>query len=213
MADFAVAIFVFLLILALSCVSRFLYLARRYGKPSPKRGARPCKTMIVVGAGGHGMEMTRLLSSLNTDQYKPRIYIIAQKDAMSRKKVERIESDPVIWGIMRAREVGQSYISSVFTTLGGFVHSLPLIFSACPELILCNGPGTCIPVCLAGYLFKFFGFNSSLRLVYVESVCRTEELSLSAKLLYHFFIADEIIVQWPQLTEKYTRTKYLGRLF
>ena len=212
MADL-LTLFAFLFSIALLCLFRFLYLASRYGRPSPNRKGRPCKTMIVVGAGGHGMEMTRLLSSLNKDHYSPRIYVIAQKDAMSRNKVEKLESEPLIWGIMRAREVGQSYISSIFTTLGGFFHSLPLLFKARPELILCNGPGTCIPVCLAGYLFKFIGLNSKLRLVYVESVCRTEKLSLSAILLYYFYIADDIIVQWPQLVEKYSRTKYLGRLF
>ena len=47
-------------------------------------------------------------------------------------------------------------------------------------------------------------------IVFVESVCRAGTLSMSGLLLYH--IADEFIVQWPQLAVKYPRTRYIGRL-
>lgn len=201
------------LIVVLSSLIRLYYLAIQYGRPYPKRST-PCKTVVVIGAGGHGMEMMNILSGLDPAHYTPRVYVVARNDAMSRKKVQQFESkeqELTIWGIMRAREVGQSYISSVFTTIGGFIHSLPLFLITRPDLILCNGPGTCIPVCLAGYLFKFFGLKS-LRTVYVESVCRTEDLSLSAKILYYLCMADEVIVQWPQLVDRYPRTRYLGRL-
>ena len=49
-----------------------------------------------------------------------------------------------------------------------------------------------------------------IKIVYIESVCRVTSLSLSAKLLYWF--ADEMVVQWEPVHEKYPATAYFGRL-
>ena len=49
-----------------------------------------------------------------------------------------------------------------------------------------------------------------IKIVYVESICRVKTLSLSAKMLYYF--VDRLIVQWPDLYEKYQRAVYLGRI-
>ncbi|KAJ0082689.1 hypothetical protein Patl1_10136 [Pistacia atlantica] len=50
--------------------------------------------------------------------------------------------------IYRSREVGQSYISSVWTTLLAIAHALWLMIRIRPQVVLCNGPGTCIPPCI-----------------------------------------------------------------
>ena len=49
-----------------------------------------------------------------------------------------------------------------------------------------------------------------VKLVYVESICRVKTLSLTAKILY--YVVDRLIVQWPDLYEKYERAVYLGRI-
>lgn len=49
-------------------------------------------------------------------------------------------------------------------------------------------------------------------LVYVESVARVEKLSLTGAILHRLGIADQFIVQWPELVQKYKGTLYLGRL-
>jgi len=43
-------------------------------------------------------------------------------------------------------------------------------------------------------------------------MCRVESLSTTGKLLYYLGIADEVLVQWPQLSKKYLSSTYLGRL-
>ncbi|KAL6276930.1 hypothetical protein ACE6H2_020531 [Prunus campanulata] len=47
---------------------------------------------------------------------------------------------------------------------------------------------------------------------YVESIARVRRLSLSGLLLYKLFIADQVLVQWPQLQMKYPRAHYVGCL-
>ena len=65
-----------------------------------------------------------------------------------------------------------------------------------------------MPICISAYLRKFFG--NEVKIVYVESICRVEDLSLSAKLLY--LLVDKMFVQWPGLTRKYPKAEYIGLL-
>lgn len=202
-----------LLVVALSLV-RFLYIASKVGQMRLRtKRVSPCKTMIVVGAGGHAAEMMTLLSGLSLDRYTPRIYVVAKNDSMACKKIETFEknSQSDVRKIMRAREVGQNYVSSVFTTLTAIFNCLPLMVVSRPDLLLCNGPGTCIPVCFMAYLIKFLGIKS-IEIVYVESICRVDHLSLSGLLLYYLCMADHVLVQWPKLADKYKRTEYIGKI-
>ncbi|KAB0362875.1 hypothetical protein FD754_007031 [Muntiacus muntjak] len=75
--------------------------------------------------------------------------------------------------------------------------------------VLCNGPGTCVPICISALLLGILGIKKVI-IVYVESICRVEHLSLSGKILFH--LSDYFIVQWPTLKEKYPKSVYLGRI-
>ena len=48
--------------------------------------------------------------------------------------------------------------------------------------------------------------------VFVESICRTESLSLLGKILYKFNIADLFFVQWEKLKQMYPNSIFLGRI-
>lgn len=89
------------------------------------------------------------------------------------------------------------------------MESFILVIKEQPDLIICNGPGTCVPICLAAFIYRFLGLFDC-KIVFVESFCRVEHLSLSGRLLYYF--VDKFIVQWPQLAQQHTKCKYLGRI-
>ena len=208
--------------LLVGLVLRFIYLASKCGKdatPPARKRTSPGRALIVLGSGGHTAEMLRLVGGMNLHNYTPRVYVVAEEDKMSVDKVEKFESTTStgcesavsIRKVPRARQVMQSYVTSIFSTLVAVVYSLPIVWSAYPDLVLCNGPGTCIPVCFWAYVMKFFGLTDS-KIIYVESVCRVEHLSLSGLLLYHLYMADCVFVQWPQLKQKYPRTLYIGRI-
>ena len=46
--------------------------------------------------------------------------------------------------IPRAREVGQGWVSSAWTTLVAFGHAVKMVAEAKPDVLLLNGPG-CVP--------------------------------------------------------------------
>ncbi|KAL7531962.1 hypothetical protein ACHAWF_003972 [Thalassiosira exigua] len=98
----------------------------------------------------------------------------------------------------RAREVHQSYASSAFATLRSFLAAIVLLWDVRPDLVLANGPGTCVPVIYAAFLLRILG-GRECRVVFVESFCRVRTLSLSGRLVYPF--ADRFVVHWPQLKE------------
>ena len=74
-------------------------------------------------------------------------------------------------------------------------------------LFYMNTTGTCVPICFVAFLYKILGFLDA-DIVFVESFCRVQRLSLTGKLLY--FIADKFIVQWTRLLTKHPRAEYLG---
>ncbi|NXA09884.1 ALG14 transferase, partial [Sapayoa aenigma] len=184
-----------------------------------RRGRRtaPLSLLVVAGSGGHTTEILRLLSCLS-EAYSPRHYVFADSDKMSEAKIcsfeqKRAETFPnsqfTLDRIPRSREVRQPWLSSVLTTLYSMLYSLPLTYRLKPDLILCNGPGTCVPVCMSAVLLGLLGIKRAI-IVYVESICRVKTLSLSGRILYYF--TDYFIVQWPDLKEKYPKSVYLGRI-
>lgn len=123
--------------------------------------SKQLKTLVIAGSGGHTAEILKLLSSMKLTRYTPRCYVIATTDAHSESKIRAFEATSAdaqqsfaIWKIPRSREVKQSYVSSIFTTINACLYALPIALRARADIVLCNGPGTCIPICAAIFLMK-----------------------------------------------------------
>jgi|GEM_PF-176822 len=72
-----------------------------------------------------------------------------------------------------------------------------------PDLILSTGEGLCVPFFYIGkYLF-------GAKTIMLDSLSKTHP-SLSAYLSY--FVVDELLTQWPNVTKKWKRFKYIGRV-
>ncbi|GMY37869.1 UDP-N-acetylglucosamine transferase subunit ALG14, partial [Fagus crenata] len=204
---------------------RVVYVIYRNGKPlrSNSKPPQTLSTLIVLGSGGHTAEVLNLLSVLPNERFSPRFYIAAATDNMSLQKARALENSLVdetetkmvetaqFMQIYRSREVGQSYLTSVWTTLIAMAHALWLMTKIRPQVILCNGPGTCVPLCAMAFFLKAVGIRWS-SIFYVESIARVRRLSLSGLLLYKLRIADQFFVQWPQLQRQYSRAHYVGCL-
>lgn len=157
--------------------------------------------------------MLEIVKELNFQKYTPRLYVVAENDQNSVDKllaIEKDKSDYKIYPITRSRNVKQSYSSSIKTTLVAIMKCIPLVFHLKPDLILCNGPGTCIPICFVSYLFKIFYINYNCKIAFIESFCRVKSLSLSGKMLLYF--TDIFVVQWPKISKISKKVLYFGRL-
>ena len=165
------------------------------------------KTLVVLGSGGHTTEMLSMLSSLTAKEFDAYVFLIAETDKMSEVKLRSSIENPDIRRTPRAREVGQSWLSSMYTTAVALMYAIRIVLVVSPDLVLTNGPGTCVPVAYTAWVFKLLRVKDC-RIVFVESVARVKSLSLSGKLLYP--IADRFLVQWPELVQKYRRAKFIG---
>ncbi|KAK0460985.1 glycosyltransferase family 1 protein [Desarmillaria tabescens] len=173
------------------------------------------KLAVFLGSGGHTSEAIALLSSLDYTRFSPRIYIVSDGDSLSTQKARDLEYNKcassseqnfAVWTIPRARRVHQSLLSSPLTVLWSLFSCMQhvtfspfLSSSSAPQpfadVLILNGPGTCLSLCIAVYVNKFFGFPAP-KLIYVESFARVHSLSLSGKLLRP--LVDRFVVQWPQ---------------
>jgi beta-1,4-N-acetylglucosaminyltransferase len=72
-----------------------------------------------------------------------------------------------------------------------------------PTLALSTGAGVAVPFLLAAR-------KQGAHTIYVESITRLHELSLSGRMLYRR--VDEFLVQWPELAAKLSDARYEGRI-
>lgn len=176
------------------------------GSSQSRKRTNAISTVVVLGSGGHTTEMLELLKSLDPQQYAPLTFIVAQTDTTSLRRVDamNIRGADYIYSIPRSREVGQSYATSILTTMWSLVYTFGLVLRIRPGLLLCNGPGTCLPIAVWTFLGRILCLCEG-KIVFCESFCRVKTLSLTGKLLYH--IVDIFVVHWAQLQAKFPRSQ------
>ncbi|KAH9961596.1 oligosaccharide biosynthesis protein Alg14-like protein [Russula dissimulans] len=215
--------------------SRFYVILKSSRRNVPRRRGltETCHLAVFLGSGGHSSEALSLVSTLNFSRYTPRTYLISEGDPLSEQKAvaleqlkteasaESLRSTAPIGGyhiltIPRARRVHQNILTVPFTALRSLLAAVyhvtlgpRLSGETTFDVLLVNGPGTCVVLCLAAYINRFFGLPSP-RLVYVESFARVRALSLTGKLLRP--MVDRFIVQWPDLLQDRARGEYHGIL-
>lgn len=166
---------------------------------------KPGKTlMLILGSGGHTTEILRLIENWDG----PIIGVHASNDQLSKTRF-LCQYTGTTFSVFRSRNVGQSYFTSIFTTIYSFLPAFWIIFRTNPDLIITNGPGTALPICYSAFINKILTLHA-VKIVFVESICRTKTISLAGKLIYP--ITSEFYVQWEELREEYPRAKYLGLL-
>ena len=168
--------------------------------------------MIYFGSGGHTTEMIRMIKELSI-QYTPIYFVLGHSDITSKQLIDnskfKFAHNPIWSYVYRSREVKQSLVTTIFTSIKSLLSCFILVFQKQPSLIICNGPGTCIFICYAAFLLHLLGIKES-RIIFVESFCRVKKLSISGLLIYP--IADKFIVQWPNLCRKYKKAEYIGKI-
>ncbi|XP_055328466.1 UDP-N-acetylglucosamine transferase subunit ALG14 homolog [Paramacrobiotus metropolitanus] len=205
---------------ALLCIFGFrfayFYLCVRGKSERVSRKDLPLRLMVILGSGGHTTEALSLLSQMSASKYYPVTFVLADTDSTSAMRaavLQRLDAETKeeakFVKIPRSREVRQAWLSSAWSTLYATMYALPIVITERPDVILCNGPGTCVPICLVAWIFNIVGLRRSI-ITFVESICRVKSLSLSGKILY--YVADVFFVQYQYLKERYPRAVFLGRL-
>jgi len=147
------------------------------------------KICLPVSAGGHLRELSQLSSI-----YLPysHFYITFKRDdTLSLAKKEKV------YFIERPAR-------NPFLTLKSFFQTLKILLEEKPNLILTTGADVSLASC---YLGKLLG----AKIIFIESFCRTEKPSLTARLVYP--ISNLFIYQWQSMKKYFPRGVYGGPIF
>lgn len=87
---------------------------------------------------------------------------------------------------------------------GTFLQARRVIRQTCPDLTIVVGCSHAVPVFLAAR-------TCGVRSVFVESITRTDQLSITGRLVKALHLADLFIVQWPEL-QRYCTSAQLGSI-
>jgi beta-1,4-N-acetylglucosaminyltransferase len=94
-------------------------------------------------------------------------------------------------------------VRNVPNLLRNLLLAVRLLGERRPDMILTTGAGVAAP-------FVWIGRLLGIPTVYVESITRITELSLTARLVRPF--ATRLLVQWPELVPKYEGVEHHGRI-
>ncbi|EJD43368.1 beta-N-acetylglucosaminyltransferase [Auricularia subglabra TFB-10046 SS5] len=152
------------------------------------------------------------MAALDPTRYTPRTYIISSGDTLSAQRAAAFEglTKATVLEIPRARAVHQPLHTVPRTFLISLLHTLKVLRTVPCDVLLLNGPGTCVVLCVAVWLARFLGVRHTPRVVYVESFARVRSLSLSARIVAP--LVDRLVVQWPQLADRSRFAEYRGWL-
>lgn len=89
----------------------------------------------------------------------------------------------------------------VLTLLRNLPRTFALLRKHKPDVVISTGASMAINFAIASRLL-------GIRFLFIESVSRSEELSISGKLVYP--LANEFYVQWPQLCNRYPKAIFQG---
>lgn len=147
------------------------------------------KVMLVCTSGGHFSTMQSLKAFWSQHD---RVWVSDFKEDTS----VLADTEKVYWLPYQAPRDFIAFIRN-------FPSTLKIVSKERPDLIVSTGASIAVNFGIAA---KLTGTN----FMFVESLSRSSELSLSGKLVYP--MCDELYVQWPDLSERYSKAIFAGHV-
>jgi UDP-N-acetylglucosamine:LPS N-acetylglucosamine transferase len=145
------------------------------------------KLLLVCTTGGHFSTMMGLKKFWSVHQREWVTHV--------RADTEQLRGQEHVYWIQRqeSRDLWRAGIN--------FFRALSILRKSRPDLVLSTGAGVAVPFVLASKLL-------GIKTVFVESISRSTDLSMTGKLVYN--LVDEFYVQWPECTKNYPKAQYKG---
>jgi beta-1,4-N-acetylglucosaminyltransferase len=147
------------------------------------------EVLLVASSGGHLLELLEL-----ADEYPP-----ATRHWVTFDK-------PDARALLSGERVTFAY-SPTNRHLGNLIRNAFLAFRVLvrtrPRAVITTGAGVAVP-------FLYAARALGRRAIYVESLARIDQLSLTGRLVYP--VVTHLFVQWPELARRYRRGRYVGAI-
>jgi len=147
------------------------------------------KLCLVCSSGGHFFQ----LRSLNALWHRhDRFWVtFSSQDTSSL-----LGDEKVFWAYQPTNRNIKNLIKNTFL-------AVKILRAERPDAIISTGAGVAVP-------FLYMGRLMGVKTIYIESLTRVNDLSLSGKLVYP--IVDKMLVQWPQLAGRYKKALFQGQV-
>ena len=139
--------------------------------------------MIILGSGGHTGEILLMIKKLDFNKFSSCFFVLSHNDKNSENKTrESLDLNNYkntkfqLLKIYRARNVGQSFISSIPTTFYSLIQSFFILIKTRPNMVVSNGPGVAFPIIIIGYILKIFMILYEFKIMFIESYCRSKSI-------------------------------------
>ncbi|MDY6934874.1 MAG: PssD/Cps14F family polysaccharide biosynthesis glycosyltransferase [Spirochaetota bacterium] len=147
------------------------------------------KLALIASSGGHLFQLYSLKEFWSDKEH---FWVsFPTQDAEYLLKDER-----VYWAYYPTNRNVINLIRNIFL-------ALKLLRKERPNAIISTGAGVAVP-------FIFIGKILGIKTIYIESITRNQEFSMSAYLVYPY--VDNLLVQWQELADKYKKAQYHGRV-
>ena len=91
--------------------------------------------LVVLGSGGHTSEILSMLGALEERLKRGIVFVVAETDKMSQQRAARLFPRAEFVKTPRAREVHQSWLTTVITTFVAALHAIKIVFEQQPDLV------------------------------------------------------------------------------
>jgi glycosyltransferase involved in cell wall biosynthesis len=152
-----------------------------------KLSAKSLKVCLVASAGGH---LTQLLKLAKSWEGCKAVFVTTSKTVAS--ELQKRGTVHVVSECNRLQPL---------KTARALWECVKIVVKERPDVIISTGAA-------AGCMICFLGKLVGARVLWVDSITNTENLSLSGRMVRH--IADLFLVQWPELAAKYKNVEYEG---
>lgn len=145
------------------------------------------KIMIVCSTGGHFQAMQGLHPFWENHE---RVWVTFRTATTKAA----LEAERVYWAFSPTNR-------NLHNLVRNFFLAWKVLSQERPHLVISTGAGVAVPFLI---LSKILGSQT----VFIESITRVKQLSLSARLVLPFL--DTVYVHWPQLQVRYPRAELIG---
>ncbi|SRR5579883_2237845 len=145
------------------------------------------KVLLVCTSGGHFATMNGLKSFWSKHE---RVWVTDR----NKDTEALVDKEKIYW-------LPYQPPRGILKLIANIPPTLRILRREKPDLMISTGASVSIN-------FAFLAWVLGVRVVYIESISRFKELSLSGRLVY--LIADEFYVQWPELCAKYPKAQFKG---
>ncbi len=149
--------------------------------------AKKLRVCLVSSAGGHTSQLLEL-----ADSWEQSKTCWVTTGEVIKEKLSKYGKVYVVG------ECNRQQPWRVFVVL---LRCIRIVFRERPDVVISTGAAAGCIVC---FLSKLLG----AKIVWIDSITNVYRLSLSGRLVRR--IADLLLVQWPELAEKYSNAEYAG---